>query len=83
MKYDKQNLINAARTFARDDFVFFWGHTDRQESVDKTCLSQWYMCSFMVEDVYYNCAEQYMMAERHAFLVMMTHGNRLWHRMTR
>ena len=64
MKYDKQNLINAARTFARDDFVFFWGHTDRQESVDKTCLSQWYMCSFMVEDVYYSCAEQYMMAEK-------------------
>ena len=52
MKYDKQNLINAAKVFVRDDFVFFWGHTDRKENVGKSCLSQWYMCSFMVEDVY-------------------------------
>lgn len=64
MKYDKQNLINAAKVFAQDDFVFFWGHTDRKEGVGKSCLSQWYMCSFTVEDVYYNCAEQYMMAEK-------------------
>lgn len=64
MKYNRQNLINAAKTFVRDDFVFFWGHTDRQEDIGKSCLSQWYMCSFMVEDVSYNCAEQYMMAEK-------------------
>lgn len=64
MKYDKQNLIDTARSFARDDFVFFWGHTDRMGGVGKVCLSQWYMCSFAVEDVYYNCAEQYMMAEK-------------------
>lgn len=64
MKYDKQNLIDTARSFERDDFVFFWGHTDRMGGVGKVCLSQWYMCSFAVEDVYYNCAEQYMMAEK-------------------
>ena len=64
MKYDKQNLIDTARSFAQDDFVFFWGHTDRMGGVGKVCLSQWYMCSFAVEDVYYNCAEQYMMAEK-------------------
>lgn len=64
MKYDKQNLIDTARSFARDDFVFFWGHSDRMGGVGKVCLSQWYMCSFAVEDVYYNCAEQYMMAEK-------------------
>lgn len=64
MKYDKQNLIDAAKAFTRDDFMFFWGHTDRQEGVCKTCLSQWYMCSFTVNDVSYNCAEQYMMAEK-------------------
>ena len=64
MKYDKQNLIDTARSFARDDFVFFWGHTDRMGGVGKVCLSQWYLCLFAVEDVYYNCAEQYMMAEK-------------------
>ena len=50
MKYDKQNLIDTARSFERDDFVFFWGHTDRMGGVGKVCLSQWYMCSFAVED---------------------------------
>ena len=63
-EYNRQNLINAAKTFVRDDFVFFWGHTDRQEETGKSCLSQWHMCSFTVEDVSYNCAEQYMMAEK-------------------
>ena len=64
MKYNKQNLIDTARSFTREDFVFFWGHSDRMGGVGKVCLSQWYMCSFAVEDVYYNCAEQYMMAEK-------------------
>ena len=35
MKYDKQNLIDTAKSFARDDFVFFWGHTDRMGGVGK------------------------------------------------
>jgi len=64
MKYNKLNLTNEEKTFVRDDFVFFWGHTDRKENVGKSCLSQWYMCLFMVDDVYYNCMEQYMMAEK-------------------
>lgn len=64
MKYNKQILINEPKAFVRDDFVFFWGHVDRKGDVGKSCLSQWYMCSFMIEDVYYNCAEQYMMAEK-------------------
>ncbi|MDY4853145.1 MAG: NADAR domain-containing protein, partial [Prevotella sp.] len=64
MKYNKQNLIDTARSFTREDFVFFWGHTDRMGGVGKVCLSQWYLCLFAVEDVYYNCAKQYMMAEK-------------------
>lgn len=27
-------------------------------------LSQWYKCSFTVDDIKYNCAEQYMMASK-------------------
>ncbi|MGM9844424.1 MAG: NADAR family protein, partial [Muribaculaceae bacterium] len=64
MKYDKHKLINSAKTFSRDDFVFFWGHTDTNENVGKSCLSQWHMCSFTLDDVSYNCAEQFMMAEK-------------------
>ena len=46
------------------DFVFFWGHTDRGEGLSKACLSQWFQCPFIVDNQYYNCAEQYMMAEK-------------------
>lgn len=43
------------------DFVFFWGIGDTGK-VQKGCLSQWWPCRFKVDDVEYNCAEQYMMA---------------------
>lgn len=63
MIYSKKQLLEHAR-LASEDFLFFWGHTNRKANVGKSCLSQWYMCSFMVDDVWYNCAEQYMMAEK-------------------
>jgi len=40
MRYNRWNLTNAVKTFVRNDFVFFWGHTDRKENVGKSCLSQ-------------------------------------------
>lgn len=64
MKYDKQNLIAQRNNFSSDDFVFFWGHEDREQGTSKVCLSQWFRCSFVVDGQYYNCAEQYMMAEK-------------------
>ena len=64
MGYTIQRLLQDNSTYSRDDFVFFWGHTDRKEGVGKCCLSQWYMCQFVVDDVCYNCVEQYMMAEK-------------------
>ena len=30
----------------------------------RACLSQWYPCRFEVDGIVYNCAEQYMMAEK-------------------
>lgn len=64
MKYDKKKLIDQAIGLTRNDFIFFWGHQDRENKLGKACLSQWYMCQFVVRDVYFNCAEQYMMAEK-------------------
>ena len=40
-----------------DKFEFFWGGI----------FSQWYKSRFNVDGVYYNCAEQYMMAMKAAF----------------
>ena len=64
MKYNKQQLIAQGRNLTSDDFVFFWGHTDRGNGLTKVCLSQWFPCSFVVDGQYYNCAEQFMMAEK-------------------
>lgn len=64
MKYDKTQLISQGRNLTPDDFVFFWGHDDRSKGMSKVCLSQWFQCSFIVDDQYYNCAEQFMMAEK-------------------
>ncbi len=46
------------------DFVFFWGHEARMENNPEACLSQWWHCHFEVDGVWYNCEEQYMMAQK-------------------
>ena len=52
-------------SLAREDFVFFWGHTDRQgEGIGKQCLSQWYVAPMVYDGIYYHCMEQYLMAEK-------------------
>ncbi len=57
-------LLKRKERWSKDDFVFFWGHSNKGDNVTKACLSQWYPCSFVINDQYYNCAEQYMMAEK-------------------
>ena len=42
----------------------FYGHVQTGETVDASCLSQWFPCSFVVEEATYTTAEQYMMAEK-------------------
>lgn len=46
------------------DYLFFWGHHVKGGNITKACLSQWYPCNFTVYGINYNCAEQYMMAEK-------------------
>jgi len=64
MKYNKDYLIREKPMWTKDDFVFFWGHEDRGNGLSKACLSQWWPCWFEVDGRYYNCAEQFMMAEK-------------------
>lgn len=52
------------RVYSPDDFVFFYGHTDRRAGVGKCCLSQWHVAPMVVDGVYYHCMEQYLMAEK-------------------
>ncbi len=64
MKYSKEKLIGLGMSLKRENFVFFWGHTARADKDARACLSQWWLCAFEVDGVYYNCTEQYMMAEK-------------------
>ena len=64
MKYNTERLIGLGKSLKREDFVFFWGHTARADKDARACLSQWWLCTFEVDGVYYNCTEQYMMAEK-------------------
>ena len=46
------------------NYLFFWGHTNNAPRLTKVCFSQWWRCGFKVDGRIYNCAEQYMMAEK-------------------
>lgn len=55
LKEDKENL----------EYIFFWGHTQAEDNtITKTCFSQWWLSDFFIHEQKYLCMEQYMMAEK-------------------
>lgn len=51
----------------QNDFLFFWGHQPSKDgTITKTCLSQWWMSSFKVDEIEYKSAEHFMMAKKAA-----------------
>lgn len=60
-----QTLIAHVEEFPAVDFLFFWGHRiPKGGSLNKSCLSQWYPASFVLDGVSYLTAEHFMMAEK-------------------
>lgn len=46
-------------------FLFFWGHQPSKDtSITKTCFSQWWKSSFVVDGLEYKTAEHWMMAKK-------------------
>ena len=64
MKYKLENLIKDFNSKKKLKFLFFWGHTENGDEITKACFSQWYSCKFVVDDITYHTAEQYMMAQK-------------------
>lgn len=64
LKYTIGGLMLAVDSYFYDDFIYFWKHDEEKGKITKACLSQWYPSTFIVDGVTYNCAEQYMMAEK-------------------
>jgi ribA/ribD-fused uncharacterized protein len=59
MKYTIKN-INLEKKF-----LFFWGHQPSNDgTITKTCFSQWWKSSFIVEQIEYKTAEHWMMAKK-------------------
>lgn len=65
MRYSVEKVCNKFKNGENLEFIFFWGHTkNKSNKITKACFSQWYLSDFQVNGVLYNCAEQYMMAEK-------------------
>lgn len=64
MKYSNSNIGNLMKSEHLSGFLLFWGHNQRNESPDKSCLSQWFDCRFTADGREYHTAEQYMMAHK-------------------
>lgn len=61
----KEELIAYIAEGNKVKYLFFWGHTTKDNSfVDKECLSQWYEAGFDIDGIHYSTAEHYMMAEK-------------------
>ena len=48
------------------DFLFFWGHTNHSNTINKTCLSQWYRNKqpIIENTIEYETCEHYMMVKK-------------------
>lgn len=61
MKYTIQNIKDKFQKKQRIKFLFFWGHTVKDE-ITKSCFSQWFSGNFEENGIVYKTAEHYMMA---------------------
>lgn len=61
MKYTIQNIKDRFQKKQRIKFLFFWGHTVKDE-ITKSCFSQWFTGKFEENGIFYKTAEHYMMA---------------------
>jgi ribA/ribD-fused uncharacterized protein len=65
MKYSTNWLNEKIANGFQANYLFFWGHTQKQENIiDKSCFSQWYPSAFVVDGTTYLTAEHWMMAKK-------------------
>ncbi|TCC88004.1 NADAR family protein [Pedobacter frigiditerrae] len=62
MNYNLEKFIQENKA---QKFLFFWGDGNPTTSrITKTCLSQWYLSPFTVDEITYQTAEHWMMAKK-------------------
>lgn len=61
----KKRKYNIADIKEYDEFLFFWGHQAAKNGMlSKACLSQWWPSPFVENNITYQTAEHYMMAQK-------------------
>lgn len=64
-KYNLSWLENAFENEIPLKYLYFWGHSkSKNQSVTKSCFSQWYKSPFTVNGVTYLTTEHWMMAQK-------------------
>ncbi len=59
MKYNNEALEDV---YSKDDICFFWKPEPAEDGIiTESCLSQWWKCTFMENQILFCCTEQYMM----------------------
>jgi ribA/ribD-fused uncharacterized protein len=65
MRYSNKWLCEKIERSEKVEFLFFWGHTAKNETIiDKSCFSQWYPSPFEKDGIVYATAEHWMMARK-------------------
>ena len=65
MYKNNNELIAAFNAGTKLKYIFFWGHSkSTDESVTKSCFSQWFPAPFEIDGIRYETTEHYMMAEK-------------------
>ncbi len=65
MKYNLNWIKQKAESEEHIKYLYFWGHRPSKDgTITASCLSQWWECEFVVDDILYKSAEHWMMAEK-------------------
>lgn len=60
-----EDVITCMQQGLLPEFLLFWGHRpSKNGGINKSCLSQWFEASFVIDGATYHTAEHYMMASK-------------------
>lgn len=51
MKYNREMIEDKYKKEEKLKYIFFWGHTQKDNKITKSCFSQWYPCTFVFQQI--------------------------------
>ncbi|MCQ2816603.1 MAG: NADAR family protein [archaeon] len=59
--------VDWAKNQTGKEYVLFYGYHEKGQGVSKACLSQWYQCSFKVDNVNFTSSLQFLMYQKASY----------------